>query len=83
VDIHLEAARTAALTGDAKPAQWALEHIQDGEQRVVEREKAGTGQPSISIGIAVGGIPQPRALTSPVQTSELPILVATPMADTP
>lgn len=78
VDIHLAAAQVAAAGGDAKPAQWALEHIQEGEQRIVEREKAGPGQPAIQIGIAVGGLPQPRGSLPelPIRSSELPAIEA-------
>lgn len=83
VDMHLAAAGIAATAGDAKPAQWALERIQEGEQRVVEREKAGPGQPSIQIGIAVGGIPQPRQLTTPITPAQLAAAITVPQADLP
>lgn len=59
VEAHWEATQVASAMGDAKPAQWALEHLAEGEQRVVEREKAGSSSPSIQIGIALGGVPTP------------------------
>lgn len=88
VDAHWAATTVAAALGDAKPAQWALERISEGEQRVVEKEKAGSTSPNITIGIALGGVPQPKAAidVTPISIAELtegagvPVL---PERDTP
>lgn len=79
VDAHLIAAETAALAGDAKPAQWALEHIQFEGERVVEPvDTRPQGQPAgLRIGVVIGGIPQPASQaveTSIVTAEELPPL---------
>jgi hypothetical protein len=36
VELHAKAATKAATRGDARPAQWALEHLSEGNERVVE-----------------------------------------------
>jgi hypothetical protein len=36
VELHAKAAALAATRGDARPAQWAMEHIADGSERIVE-----------------------------------------------
>ena len=73
VAAHWNATKVAADLGDAKPAQWALERISEGEQRVVEKEKAGSTSPNITIGIKLGGIPQPQAAidVTPIIIEEL------------
>lgn len=87
VEAHWNATKVAADLGDAKPAQWALERISEGEQRVVEKEKAGTSSPSISIGIALGGVPQPKAPieVKAIEVKEIPASTgfALPEADMP
>ena len=87
MDAHWKAAQVAAEMGDAKPAQWALERISEGEQRIVEKEKAGASAPMVNIGIALGGVPQPRGAidVTPIQISELPPVAALglPEADLP
>lgn len=82
VDLHLQAAINAAAEGDAKPAQWALEHIQEGNQRIVEREKVGPGTPSINIGFAIGGMPTPKQVVDATPI-ELPPAPPVPEADLP
>lgn len=72
VDLHMKAARNAAQMGDAKPAQWALEHIvavdeKGKKERIVEPAKSednGPRMPVVNIGIALGGI-TPGASLSP------------------
>ena len=80
VEAHWNATKVAADMGDAKPAQWALERISEGEQRVVEKEKAGATSPNITIGIALGGIPQPKAAIdiTPITSQQLTEAVTVP-----
>lgn len=77
VEIHLTASKMAALDGDAKPAQWALERIAAEGVRVFDQpDAAAAAKPaSVSIGIRIGGIPQPadQAIeTTTVTARELP-----------
>lgn len=75
VELHMVATEIAAMKGDAGPAQWALERIAEGGQRVVDAPKTGgpTG-PGLRIGIAVGGVPQ-RSLPPTVDIDEVPVTV--------
>lgn len=66
---HMEAVTAAIADGDpkalavaVKASQWALERIADGADRVVDSAKQAPTQPSLQIGIAIGGVPQPPAL---------------------
>lgn len=83
VELHLSAAEVAAAEGDAGPAQWALERIAEGNDRVVDPPKGGGLQtPSLRIGIAVAGVPAARAVESaPVTAAELPPLEADVVSD--
>jgi hypothetical protein len=87
VDAHWTATQVAAGQGDAKPAQWAMERIAEGEQRIVEKEKAGASAPSLQIGIAIGGMPHSsRSIDiTPITHAELPDHKSTysPTDDTP
>lgn len=66
VDLHFMAAAAAADKGDAGPAQWALEHIGEGKERVVDIPAKGVPigpgdtRPQIQIGIVLGGMPKPQ-----------------------
>lgn len=72
VDLHFEAAEVAAKKGDAGPAQWALERIAEAGQHVVDTAKQAPQQPTLQIGIAIGGVPQPgRALPAASIDAEL------------
>lgn len=72
VELHYMAALNAAAEGDAKPAQWALERITEAGARIVDSPKVTPTAPSLQIGIAIGGVPQPKQLTTtlPVLTGE-------------
>ena len=76
VDLHTQAARVAAADGDAKPAEWALTHIAEGADRVVDAERAVPPGPSVQIGIALGGI-QKSPDRTPFTAHDLPQLVET------
>jgi hypothetical protein len=82
VELHFRAAQEAAQNGDAGPAQWAIERIVEGGVRVVDNMKAAPTMPSLQIGIAVGGVPQPKQA---VQVFEVPTAVDAlpPGVDTP
>lgn len=72
VKAHALATIRAAGEGDAKPAQWALEHIADGETRVVEpvqKEVAPTA-PVFNIGFALGGLPSAKPVITIPATAE-------------
>jgi len=60
-DTHATAAVIAAAQGDAKPAQWALERIAEGEDRVIDAPKeptkgAGNTGPVFNFGFKIGGM---------------------------
>jgi hypothetical protein len=61
VDVHMVAAKVAAIKGDAKPAQWFLENFatRDGE-RVIEppAKEAPAVMPTFNVGFVLGGMPQ-------------------------
>lgn len=80
VQVHADVVETALANGDAKSlavaasaSQWAMERIAEGPDRVVDSPKqAGTlTQPSIQIGIALGGVRQSELPALPAVT-ELP-----------
>lgn len=70
VKAHALATIRAAAEGDAKPAQWALEHISEGADRVVEPEAVAppAAPPTFQVGFILGGIPQPAI---PVQAIDV------------
>lgn len=78
---HEHATRRAAEQGDAKPAQWALERMAEGGERVFDAPDAGQAMKpaAVRIGIRIGGIPdmasQPVEATA-VTAVELPALQA-------
>jgi hypothetical protein len=62
VEAHAAATVVAAAQGDAKPAQWALERIAEGEDRIVDRDKnEGPSAPTFNIGFNMGGVPKQLA----------------------
>jgi hypothetical protein len=68
VEAHAIATMQAALDGDAKPAQWALERITEQGERIVdpaESEKPAA-PPTFNIGFSLGGVPVPAALPAAV-----------------
>lgn len=69
VDLHLLATKNAADKGDARPAEWALERIEEDGERVVSppAAQAPTAMPTLAIGIALGGIPQTVQALPPAQ----------------
>lgn len=65
VDAHLVATKVAAVSGDAKPAQWALENIAVEGERVVDppAKNLPPAAPTFNLGFVIGGMPQtPRQL---------------------
>lgn len=59
VEAHAIATLQAALDGDAKPAQWALERITEQGERIVDAPEAEKQQvaPTFNIGFQLGGVP--------------------------
>lgn len=59
VEAHAIATMQAALDGDAKPAQWALEHIGTEGERIVDppQKEAPQAAPMFNIGFNLGGVP--------------------------
>lgn len=59
VEAHAIATMQAALEGDAKPAQWALEHIGEGGERIVDppKKEDTASTPIFNIGFQLGGVP--------------------------
>jgi len=58
--LHMEAARTAAAKGDARPAEWALQNIVAAGNRIVKPvEKAAGPDNSVKVfvGVKVHGLP--------------------------
>lgn len=60
VEIHLVAAKVAAMKGDAEPAQWALENIVTEGERVVAppQRNLPPPPPTFNLGFVIGGMPQ-------------------------
>jgi len=64
VEVHKEAVRKALEAGTddslqvaTKGAQWAIEHLGDGDQRIVDRESSGEGSGvKVMIGVKIGGL---------------------------
>lgn len=68
LDAHMVATKIAAVEGDAKPAQWALENIEVEGVRVVDppMKNQPPPAPTFNLGFAIGGMPAPvRALPLP------------------
>lgn len=66
VDIHLVAAKVAALKGDAGPAEWALENLDVDGERVVtppSKNQAPTA-PTFNLGFVLGGMPRQLPTTT-------------------
>ena len=68
--MHFEAAKMAALKGDAKPAEWALTTIREsGGAAVVEPAAQKTlpeGGVKVFIGVKLGGAPNELEASNPV-----------------
>lgn len=64
VEIHMVAAKVAAMKGDAEPAQWALENIAVEGERVVNPpvKNLPPPAPTFNLGFNIGGMPQRVAL---------------------
>ena len=64
VEAHAVATIAAAAEGNAKPAQWALERIAEGDDRVVDPVAAeqAPSAPTFNLGFMLGGIPTPQPL---------------------
>ncbi len=65
--LHLEATRRAMddkqFDVAARSSQWALEKMQEGDVRVIEKTADTSGAPKIMIGVQLGGIPQLPVIT--------------------
>lgn len=76
-NLHWQASVMAAMKGDAGPAQWAIERIAEGGQRIIDAPKSGPAAPTLQIGIALGGMPtapnQPR-----ITSADMPPIDALP-----
>jgi hypothetical protein len=64
VEAHAAATAVAALAGDAKPAQWAMERIAEEGERIVDAPEENKVQqaPTFTLGFVVGGMPAVKAL---------------------
>jgi hypothetical protein len=71
VDIHLVGAKVAALKGDTRPAEWALENLDVDGERVVTAPNKNPPQvaPTFNLGFMIGGIPA-QAKQLPAATSK-------------
>lgn len=71
LEAHAAATVAAAAEGNAKPAQWALERIAEGEDRVVDlpAKEAPAAPAQFNLGFVMGGIPMP-ATTPAVKAIE-------------
>jgi hypothetical protein len=71
VELHAHAAAVAALAGDAKPAQWALERIAEEGERIIDPPQAEqpVAPTTFNIGFKIGGLPEMTA--QPVLTGEV------------
>lgn len=60
VEAHAVATVQAAIAGNAKPAQWALEHIAEEDARIIDPPKVEERQApaTFNIGFKMGGIPE-------------------------
>ena len=74
VEVHQLAVEGALNRRDfdtaAKHAEWALEHLSQEGQRVVDRDVVETHAPKILIGVNLGGLGLP-ATTEPAITAEV------------
>ncbi len=71
VEVHMVAAKVAALKGDARPAEWALENIAVEGERVVDppQKNLPPPAPTFNLGFVIGGMPQ-RVALPPVTTDK-------------
>lgn len=70
VEIHKVAAKVAAMKGDSRPAEWALENIAVEGERVVDppQKNLPPAAPTFNLGFVIGGMPRQQAL--PANTKE-------------
>lgn len=75
-DMHFEAAKMAALKGNAEPAQWALTTVKSaGGAAVVEpptKGPADAGGVKIIIGVKLGGLERQLDASNPVDAQIVP-----------
>ncbi len=66
VEMHAHAAAVAALAGDAKPAQWAIERIAEEGERVIDPpdDVKPASVPTFTLGFVVGGMPMARPVAA-------------------
>lgn len=76
VEMHAEAAAMAAARGDARPAEWALERIADGDARVVDSVKQAPVQApaAVNIGIVLGGVGQSQPVVRQLPAEDSDVL---------
>lgn len=72
VDIHLVGAKVAALKGDTRPAEWALENLDVDGERVVTAPNKNPPQvaPTFNLGFVIGGIPAQAKQLPPATSKE-------------
>jgi hypothetical protein len=80
--LHVEAARVAALKGDARPAEWALQTIKVGDGPVVtpvaKEGGGGGGGVKVLIGVQLGGLPPGTIPSTAISVSAPPADDTTP-----
>lgn len=89
VEAHGELVEACLANGDAKSlgvaakaTEWALERIADGETRIIDKPSTAPNQPSLQIGIAIGGIPQQTAVSeAPEDIEDAEVLELPPAPD--
>lgn len=66
VELHVHAATVAAMAGDAKPAQWAIERIAEEGERIIDPpdDAKPSTVPTFTLGFVVGGMPAPRPVAA-------------------
>jgi len=78
---HFEAAKAAAMKGDARPAEWALQHIKaPGGATVIEPPAKGPseGGVKILIGVNLGGLPGADGASNLMEAKPVRALVDAP-----
>ncbi len=69
VEAHAVATIAAAAEGNAKPAQWALERIAEGDDRIIDQPKAdaATAPATFNIGFKIGGLPEGATMQKAIE----------------
>jgi len=74
--LHWEAAQMAALRGDARPTEWALQSIKDGKETVVEAPakvaSAGEGGVKVIVGVQLSGLQPALGASNVVEAISVP-----------